>query len=102
MTVKSLDDANNPSSQYRGTVSFTSSDPSATLPSSYTFTASDAGTHVFSGVAFTNSGLQTITVQDTGASLSGTSNTVMVFGCDSGTINGTCTVSTSRTIPNGT
>ena len=65
---------------YTGTVTFTSTDGAASLPSSYTFTASDAGTHSFaSGVTFkTAAPAQTITVADNTASVSNTSNGVLV------------------------
>ncbi len=60
------------SSNYTGTVHFSSSDSSAWLPSNYTFLPSDAGSHTFT-VKFRTSGSQTLSVQDTAsASLAAT------------------------------
>jgi len=55
---------------YGGTVHFTSSDARAQLPPDYTFTANDGGAHLFT-VTFGSWDTQTLTVQDTVASVSG-------------------------------
>ena len=50
---------------YRGTVSFGSSDPRATLPAAYTFTEEDGGQHEFAaGATFLRAGRQTLTAFD--------------------------------------
>lgn len=73
MTVNASTGSNviSPSSNYRGTVHFTSSDPAAVLPTDYTYTFADAGSHTF--IATLNgTGTQTITVSDTQFPFSGT------------------------------
>ena len=47
--------------EYRGTVTFESTDPLAILPADYTFTPADAGVHIFS-IELDTAGTQTITV----------------------------------------
>lgn len=50
---------------YRGTISFSSTDPEATLPADYTFTAGDGGDHLFSeGVTLRTPGEQIVTATD--------------------------------------
>ncbi len=73
-TVNALDAANNVSTGYPGTVRFTSTDTMAVLPANSTLT-NGAGT--FSATLNTV-GKQTITATDT-ASITGTSNSIMVF-----------------------
>jgi Concanavalin A-like lectin/glucanases superfamily len=65
---------------YTGTVHFTSSDPAVAFAASdYTFTLGDAGVHTAnSGVMFKTAGAQTVTATDALASISGTSNSVIV------------------------
>jgi hypothetical protein len=65
ITVKAVDDFNNPIPGYTGTVHFTSTDASATLPADYTFISSDNGTHTFKGVVLRKAGRQQITATDT-------------------------------------
>jgi len=63
VTVTAQTAAAKTASDYRGTVSFSSSDPTATLPASYTFTTADGGSHAFS-MTLTTLGAQTLTVSD--------------------------------------
>jgi WD40 repeat protein len=63
-TLTALDASGNPSTDYRGTVTFSSTDPQAVLPDAYTFTADDAGSHTFT-ITLHTAGPQTITAQDT-------------------------------------
>lgn len=51
-------------SNYRGTVSFTSTDAKAVLPAAYTFTAGDAGAHTFSITLKTAEDRQKVNVVD--------------------------------------
>ena len=62
-TVTALDAFGNPTTNYTGTVTFSSSDAQAGLPASYTFTAADAGSHTFSATLKT-AGSQSIGVAD--------------------------------------
>jgi uncharacterized repeat protein (TIGR01451 family) len=74
-TVTALDQFNNTTTGYAGTVRFTSTDPSATLPVNSTLTN---GTGTFSATLRTV-GNQTITATDTSnSSIAGTSNTIAV------------------------
>lgn len=51
---------------YRGTVTFETTDPAGTVPSDYTFTAGDAGVHVFAdGATFPTPGTWDVDVTDT-------------------------------------
>jgi ELWxxDGT repeat protein len=63
-TVTAWDAYGNLSTNYTGTVHFTSGDPRKSLPADYTFTAADAGMHTFSATLRT-AGLQSITATDT-------------------------------------
>ena len=63
VTVRALDAASNPDTDYRGTFHFTSSDGLALLPADYTFSAADAGEHTFV-VTLNQSGVQVITATD--------------------------------------
>lgn len=76
-TVTVRDAYGNVCKDYRGTVSFSSSDVKAGLPASYTFTAADAGVHAFSANLKT-AGTQSITVRDTA--------TTAVLGTQSGIV----------------
>jgi hypothetical protein len=61
--VQVLDPAGYPASNYRGTITLTSSDPAATLPANYPFDADDNG-YVELPVTLNTAGTQTITVRD--------------------------------------
>jgi hypothetical protein len=66
LTVSALTASGTVDPNYRGTVTFSSTDGQATLPANYTFTAADAGVHVFSnGVTLKTAGSQTVTARDT-------------------------------------
>ena len=69
VVVTAYDDclaASNVETDYRGTVSFSSSDARATLPARYTFTASDNGTHLFSaGVTLRSPGVSSVSAVET-------------------------------------
>jgi hypothetical protein len=62
--VYAMDAYGNRSTNYTGTVHFSSSDDMAVLPPNYTFTAADNGFHVFL-VTFRRRGTQSLTVTDT-------------------------------------
>jgi hypothetical protein len=62
-TVAVKDAFGNLTTNYTGTVTFSSSDVQAGLPASYTFTAADAGVHSFTATLKT-AGTQSITVKD--------------------------------------
>lgn len=78
-TVTAMNGAN-VSTNYTGTVTFTSSDSQATFsPSSYTFTSSDAGVHTLTNAAYLHTaGNQTITASDSSANVSATSSNIAV------------------------
>jgi hypothetical protein len=66
MTVTALDGSGNVSTNYVGTVTFTSTDtnvPFTVLPANYQFTAADAGVHTFP-ITLSMAGTQTVTVTD--------------------------------------
>jgi|GEM_PF-3560704 len=64
ITLAVRDSINQPLTNYRGTVHFTSNDPGATLPLDYTFTAADTlASHTFS-VTLTTAGSRSITATD--------------------------------------
>jgi hypothetical protein len=66
LTVTALTAAGTVDPNYRGTVTFTSTDGQATLPANYAFTAADAGVHTFTnGVVLRTAGSQMITARDT-------------------------------------
>ncbi|MFO0955996.1 MAG: MBG domain-containing protein [Isosphaeraceae bacterium] len=67
VTVKAVDDYNNPIPRYTGTVTLTSDDPQARSLGSYAYQASDQGTHTFS-VALNTAGARTVTAADGAAS----------------------------------
>jgi hypothetical protein len=62
--VVAKDAYGNYTTDYRGTVHFTSSDPKAVLPADYTFTSSDNGQHFFS-ITLKKAGTQSLTIKDT-------------------------------------
>jgi hypothetical protein len=66
-TVTVTDSYGNPTSNYTGTVHFTTSDWEGVLPANYTFTAADAGIHTFTAT-LKAAYPQTITVTDTAQS----------------------------------
>ena len=78
-TVTAINGAN-VSTNYTGSVTFTSSDAKASFsPSSYTFTIGDAGVHTFTNGAYLHTvGNQTITASDTSAHVSQTSSAIAV------------------------
>jgi streptogramin lyase len=82
VTVVAVDPYGNVDTNYRGTVTFTTSDPAAgvVLPAAYTFAAADQGTHTF-----TDTGLGETTLLTAG------DQALMVSDIDSG-INGSTTV----------
>jgi hypothetical protein len=63
-TVRGVDQWENNSPDYTGTVTLTSSDPAATLPAPYTLAAKDAAQHTFTGIVLRTAGTQTITATD--------------------------------------
>ena len=67
VTVTAYDQFGNISTDYTGTIHFTSNDPyPATLPADYTFVPGDNGTHTFTaGVTLYTAGSRTVTVTDT-------------------------------------
>ena len=79
VTLAALDSSGNLDPNYRGTVTFSSSDALATLPSPYTFTAADAGGAYFPQATIFNSpGRQTLTVADNAGGLSATTSILVV------------------------
>jgi hypothetical protein len=77
-TVHGVDSYGNFTTDYVGTVHFTSSDPQAGLPGDYTFTAGDHGGHGFAAVLRT-AGTQSVTVGDTSdPTLTGTQGGIAV------------------------
>jgi hypothetical protein len=76
-TVTAHDAFGNIATGYAGTVRFLSSDPAALLPANYVFTAADAGSHVFTAT-FTKAGNQSLTVVDTNATVSGSTQAGIV------------------------
>jgi hypothetical protein len=80
ITVRAEDAFGNTSPDYRGTVSFSSSDPDAFLPTPYSFTANDVGAKTLGGVILRAIGTQTITVSDnTGHAIASNPITVYSF-----------------------
>lgn len=79
VTITARDPSGNVSSDYTGTVRFTSSDPQAVLPAEYTFTAADKGVHTFTGLQLKTQGTHSIVVTDTKtASLTGSKTGIAV------------------------
>ena len=77
-TVNALDGFGNVDHDYRGTISFASSDGAAALPANYSFTAGDSGTHAFNAT-LKSSGIQSLTGTDTGnAAINGTQFGIVV------------------------
>jgi hypothetical protein len=77
-SVTAEDAFNNPTTDYRGTANFTSSDGFALLPGSYTFTAADGGQHTFEG-ALNTPGTQSLTATDSvNPSITGTEPNITV------------------------
>src|SRR5262249_20400562 len=66
VTVTALDNRGNVSTDYTGTIQFSSTSGLTGLPASYMFTATDFGTHTFTVVPST-AGAQTVGVQDMAA-----------------------------------
>jgi parallel beta-helix repeat protein len=66
LTVNAKDQFGNFTSNYLGTVTFSSDDEAATVPDDYTFTAADAGVHTFTlGATFFQNGIRDIVATDT-------------------------------------
>lgn len=63
-TVRAEDRFGNPATQYRGTISFSSTDSQIELPGPHTFTKADQGVHRFENIVFKTEGYQSITVKD--------------------------------------
>lgn len=63
-TVRAVDQWDNNSPDFAGTVTLTSSDPAATLPAPYAYTAKDVAQHTFTGIVLRTVGTQTITATD--------------------------------------
>jgi len=65
ITIRAEDVHDNISSDYLGTIQFSSNDSQASLPATYKFTVSDSGVHTFlSGVTFRTADTTTLRVQD--------------------------------------
>ena len=76
--VSARDLFGNFTTNYFGTVHFTSSDPTATLPANYTFTFGDGGVKAFQATLRTL-GTQSITATDMGnASITGTQSNILI------------------------
>jgi hypothetical protein len=80
VTVAAQDQFGNVTTDYVGTVHFTSSDAQATLPADYTFLSADGGTHTFSaGMTLRTLGTQSITASNMApASFSGSQSGIVV------------------------
>jgi hypothetical protein len=79
VTVSALDAFNNVHPDYRGTVTFTSSDGQGSLPGDYTFIAADNGVHSFTATLRTANS-QSLTVADTSSGIQGTQDIVVAPG----------------------
>lgn len=77
VTVAAVDAYGNVATDFRGTVTFSSSDAQAVLPAKYTFSNKDAGVHVFSTTLKT-AGTQSITVLDAADGLSAIASGIQV------------------------
>jgi hypothetical protein len=82
VTVTAKDSGGNVFTGYRGTVHFSSTDPRAQLPADYTFTAADNGVHTFTATLNTP-GMQSLTVTDATAGISGTQSGIQVVAAPS-------------------
>jgi N-acetylneuraminic acid mutarotase len=69
ITVSAVDAYGNVDTAYFGVVHFSDSISGSTLPADYSFDI--AGSHTFTGLRFTQDGLHTITVVDTGGTVTG-------------------------------
>lgn len=79
-TVQAIDAYGNLTSNYTGTVEFTSSDSQAVLPAEYTFTKTDSGVHSFTAT-LNVPGTQSLTVTDAAnSSITGTQSGINVQG----------------------
>ncbi|MBI2464342.1 fibronectin type III domain-containing protein [Candidatus Peregrinibacteria bacterium] len=66
-TVTAYTESKNTSTNYSGTIHFSSSDTNASLPQDYSFTPKDLGTHTFSlALTLLSEGTQTIEINDIG------------------------------------
>ena len=77
IVVRALDSWGNRSDEYRGDVSFSSSDPNAALPPGYSFAEGDRGAQRVGGVTLNTPGLHTVSVKD-GKGREATSNPIIV------------------------
>ncbi len=77
ITVTAQDSSDATITDYTGMVNFTSTDSQAVLPSNYTFVPGDDGTHSFS-VTLVTASSQSITVTDSAAGISSTTDPIMV------------------------
>ncbi|MBL8825447.1 MAG: VCBS repeat-containing protein [Planctomycetaceae bacterium] len=78
LTVSMVDSFGNVATDYRGSVSFSSSDQAAGLPATYAFAKNDAGVRTFA-VTFKTVGTQSVTVSDIAdASIVGTASGIDV------------------------
>ena len=84
VTVVAVDTLGHTAGNYRGTISFASTDPIASLPTDYTFTAGDSGSHTFSAdLILQTTGTHTITVADNAnPAVTGTSASVTITSGD--------------------
>jgi hypothetical protein len=64
LTVSAVDAHGSTTTNYTGTIHFSSSDPAALVPPDYTFTPTDAGVHTFS-VTFKTAGSRSLAAADT-------------------------------------
>jgi hypothetical protein len=78
-TVRAVDQWDNNSPDYAGTVTLTSSDSAATLPAPYAYVTKDVGQHTFTGIFLRTVGTQTITATDSNG-FSVTSGPITVNG----------------------
>ena len=78
-TVRAVDQWDNNSADYAGTVTLTSSDPAATLPAPYAYASKDAAQHTFTGIVLRTIGTQTVTATDSNG-FSVTSGAITVNG----------------------
>ncbi len=78
LSVRIEDKWGNPTSQFTGTIAFSSSDPKAALPKPFTFKSEDGGTHRFEGLTFQTPGIHFVTVSDLKSNESISSNPIVV------------------------
>src|SRR5262249_10275237 len=79
VTVIAQDEANQPVTDYTGTIHFDSSDPQNVLPYDFHFTVADQGTHTFS-IILRTAGSQSVQVSDSAAGLNGSAGIQVAAG----------------------